>query len=169
MAVILVIDDDQSVRTAIRALLEHRGIDVLVADSGAAGISHLDTSAVDLAVVDIFMPDMDGLEIIRTLKQRNPGLPVIAMSGFLARDSHRVAPDFLRMAGLLGAACCLRKPFQPHQLMAAIDACLGLPIGTPRHRAPLMSTAERIAEELQRAFPVLGCVAGPDAIRALGA
>jgi CheY-like chemotaxis protein len=127
MTLVLVIDDDPSVRTVVRTWLERRGMDVLVADSGPAGIEHLDTFAVDLAIVDIFMPDMDGLQIIRRFSRATPRVPVIAMSGLLPRGRHPNAPDFLSMAGRLGAAFCLRKPCPPDRLIAAIAACLVTP------------------------------------------
>jgi CheY-like chemotaxis protein len=106
---------------------------VLAAAGGAAGIRDFETCAIDLAIVDIFMPDMDGLEVIRTLGAHTPRVPIIAMSEPASRDRHgAAAPDFLGMAGRLGAACCLRKPFRPHQLMAAIETCLGpLPARQP--------------------------------------
>jgi CheY-like chemotaxis protein len=125
MTLVLVIDDDPSVRAVVRTWLERRGMDVLVADSGPAGIEHLDAFAVDLAIVDIFMPDIDGLQIIRRFSRATPRVPVIAMSGLLPRSRHPNAPDFLSMAGRLGAAFCLRKPCPPDQLIAAMAACLG--------------------------------------------
>jgi CheY-like chemotaxis protein len=127
MTLVLVIDDDPSVRTVVRKWLERRGMDVLVADSGPAGIEHLDTFAVDLAIVDIFMPDMDGLQIVRRFSRAIPPVPVIAMSGLLPRGRHPTVPDFLGMAGRLGAAFCLRKPCSPDRLIAAMAACLGAP------------------------------------------
>jgi CheY-like chemotaxis protein len=127
MTLVLVIDDDPSVRTVVRTWLERRGMDVLVADSGPAGIEHLDTFAVDLAIVDIFMPDMDGLQIVRRFSRATPRVPVIAMSGLLPRGCHPTVPDFLGMAGRLGAAFCLRKPCPPDRLIAAMAACLGAP------------------------------------------
>jgi CheY-like chemotaxis protein len=156
MALILVIDDDHSARTAIQALLQSRGVDVLGAASGAIGIRHLETSAIDLAIVKIFMPDMDGLEIIRTLRRRTPRVPVIAMSGAASRDCRgAAAPDFLEMAGRLGAACCLRNPIRPHQLMAAIETCLGALPGEQRQDARETSIGQRIAEESRTALHVV--------------
>lgn len=160
MTLVLVIDDDQSVCAAVHTALQHRGIDVIVADNGATGVRYLETFAVDVAIVDIFMPDMDGLEIIRTFSQRMPRVPIIAMSGLLARDRYETAPDFLRMAGMLGAAFCLRKPFLPHQLMTGIEACLGAPLEAPSRHAMAVSGAERIGGECQNALQVLGCAAG---------
>jgi CheY-like chemotaxis protein len=152
MTLVLVIDADPSVRTAVRACLEHRGMDALVVGNGAAGLEHFEKFAVDLAIVDIFMPDIDGLEIIRRFSQRTPRVPVIAMSGYVSHDLYATAPDFLRMAGELGAAFCLRKPFRPNQLTAAIDACLGSPLEEARHDAPVMSTGPRIGGKPRKAL-----------------
>jgi CheY-like chemotaxis protein len=160
MTLVLVIDDDQSVCAAVHAALQRRGIGVIVADNGATGVRYLETFAVDVAIVDIFMPDMDGLEIIRTFSQRTPRVPIIAMSGLLARDRYETAPDFLRMAGMLGAAFCLRKPFPPHQLMTAIEVCLGAPLDEPSHDAMAISNGEHIGGERREALQVLGCAAG---------
>lgn len=152
MTLVLVIDADPSVRTAVRACLELRGLDALVVDNGATGIDHFERFVIDLAIVDIFMPDIDGLEIIRRFSQRSPRVPVIAMSGYVSHDLYATAPDFLRMAGEFGAAFCLRKPFRPNQLTAAIDACLGSPFEDAGHDARAMSPGERIGGKPRRAL-----------------
>jgi DNA-binding response OmpR family regulator len=122
---ILVIDDDTSVRRAVKTLLEHEGFDVTAAEDGRAGVEALQGATFDLVIVDIFMPGMDGLETITALHKFAPGVPIIAMSGFMFRDSSAPAPDFLAMATKLGAACSLHKPFRPRELVAAVQACLG--------------------------------------------
>jgi len=132
VTLVLIIDDDPSVRTLVQTWLEPRGIDLLVVDVAPTGIAHLETLAVDLAIVDICMPDMNCLQIIRTFSQRTPRIPVIAMSGFPSYH-RRAEPDFLRMAGSLGAAFCLRKPLRPDRLLAAIGACLDAPHEELRH------------------------------------
>jgi CheY-like chemotaxis protein len=125
MALVLIVDDDPSVRAVVRAWLKQRGMDVLVVDSGPAGIDHLETFAVDLAIIDIYMPEMNGLRIVRRLSGAIPRVPVIAMSEVPLHGRRATAPDFLGMAGRLGAAFCLRKPCPPDQLIAAMAACLG--------------------------------------------
>jgi DNA-binding response OmpR family regulator len=122
---ILVIDDDQSVRDAIEALLRHQDCVAVLADNGNIGSMTFEKSEFDVVMVDIFMPGMNGLETIKGFRERAPTVPIIAMSGFRFRNSMTPAPDFLGMAAKLGAAYCLRKPFGPQQLMAAINACLG--------------------------------------------
>jgi DNA-binding response OmpR family regulator len=121
---ILVIDDDFSVGVAIQTLLGHQGWDVVLAQGGHVGTETFETSSFDMVMVDLFMPGMDGLETIARIRQRAPLVPIVAMSGFRFSDSIGSIPDFLDMAAKRGATHCLRKPFGPQQLMAAINACL---------------------------------------------
>ena len=121
---ILVVDDDMGVRGAIDAVLSQEGFDVVLADGGSAGLKALKGSHFDAVLIDIFMPGMDGLEAIRSFRAAAPGVPLVAMSGFLPRDAMATAPDFLKMATRLGAAYSLRKPFRPKELLGVVEACL---------------------------------------------
>jgi CheY-like chemotaxis protein len=67
---------------------------------------------------------MDGLETIRLFNTHAPEVPVIAISGFMFRDSSKPAPNFLSMATKLGAAYSLAKPFRPKDLLRAVTYCL---------------------------------------------
>jgi CheY-like chemotaxis protein len=127
---VLVVDDDKAVRTAIKIVLEHNGFDVVLAPDGPSAIQAVETDEFSLIIVDIFMPGMDGLETIRTFKRRAPTVPVIAISGFMFRDSGKPAPDFLSMATKLGAAQSLAKPFRPKDLLRAVECCLADASGT---------------------------------------
>src|SRR4051812_21399639 len=121
---ILVVDDDAMVRAAIEILLARHGFQVTTANGGESGLRALETTAFDLMIVDIFMPRMRGFESIRIFHERAPAVPLIAISGYAFANLASPAPDFLRMALELGAARCLRKPFTPHALLAAINDCL---------------------------------------------
>jgi CheY-like chemotaxis protein len=121
---ILVVDDDPLICSAVRAWLESRSFEVVVADGSETGLGALEAAAFDLMIVDIFMPHMHGFESIRLFHQRAPKLPLIAISGYVFAEQRRPAPDFLRMALDLGATRCMRKPFTPTALFAVIDACL---------------------------------------------
>jgi len=123
---ILVVDDDVSVRVATRTLLEHEGYEVVCADSGRTGIEAIASTSFNAVIVDIFMPDMDGLQTIKAFNRQAPGVPIIAMSGFMFRDSSAPAPDFLSMSTKLGAAYSVRKPFRPPDLLKVIEACLNV-------------------------------------------
>ncbi len=121
---ILVVDDDAMVCMAIELHLQRHGFRVSIADGGEAGIQALDEASFDVMIVDIFMPHMRGFESIRVFHERAPDIPLIAMSGYAFASPNSPAPDFLRMALELGATRCLRKPFTPAALLAAVKACL---------------------------------------------
>ncbi|MEI9925045.1 MAG: response regulator [Bradyrhizobium sp.] len=121
----LVIDDDASVGSAVRMILNREGCDAVHAPSVDIGIKAFEASSFGLVIVDIFMPGTSGLNIITQLRQRESKLPILAMSGFRFRDSMDRSLDFLGLAADAGATICLRKPFTPHQLMAAVHASLG--------------------------------------------
>lgn len=121
---VLVVDDDAMVCMTIETILQREGHDVTVADGGDAGIDALRNSTFDVMLVDVFMPRMRGFESIRVFHERAPAIPLIAMSGYAFAHFDQPSPDFLRMALELGATICLRKPFTPAALLAAIDECL---------------------------------------------
>lgn len=121
---ILVVDDDSMVCMAIELHLQRHGFRVSIADGGEAGIHALDHATFDVMIIDIFMPHMRGFESIRIFHERAPEIPLIAMSGYAFASPNSPAPDFLRMALELGATRCLRKPFTPAALLAAVNACL---------------------------------------------
>jgi CheY-like chemotaxis protein len=124
MTRILIVDDDPLISGAMSLWLEGRAYEVDTADGAETGLRALDAGQYDLMIVDIFMPHMRGFESIRVFHQQAPSVPLIAISGYVFAEQRAPAPDFLRMALDLGAARCLRKPFTPAILLAAIDACL---------------------------------------------
>jgi CheY-like chemotaxis protein len=124
---ILVVDDDPMVCMAIEIYLQRSNFRVTIADGGEAGLRALENEQFDLMIVDIFMPHMRGFESIRIFHDRAPAIPLIAMSGYAFADLNSPAPDFLRMALELGAARCLRKPFTPAALLAAVKDSLAEP------------------------------------------
>ncbi len=123
---VLVVDDDPLVCSAIEVALS-RKFEVTTALGGEAGLHALESATFDVMLVDIFMPHMRGFESIRIFHERAPGIPLIAMSGYAFASTATPTPDFLNMALELGASCCLRKPFTPKMLIAAIEECLGKP------------------------------------------
>jgi CheY-like chemotaxis protein len=123
-----VVDDDPMVAMAIEVCLQRQGLEVTIADGGEAGMRELEQGQFDVMIVDIFMPHMRGFESIRIFHERAPGVPLIAMSGYAFANADTSSPDFLRMTLELGAACCLRKPFTPKALLAAVNDCLSKPM-----------------------------------------
>ena len=121
---ILVVDDDQMVSLAIEVCLQRQGMEVTIADGGEAGMRAIAAGAFDVMIVDVFMPHMRGFESIRMFHERAPDVPLIAMSGYAFANADTASPDFLRMTLELGATCCLRKPFTPKALLAAVNDCL---------------------------------------------
>jgi CheY-like chemotaxis protein len=143
---ILVVDDDALVGQAIRAWLKQHGYRVSTAGSGEEGLALLERSTFDLLVVDIFMPNMRGFESIRVFHERAPKIPLIAISGGAFGDPETTGPDFLRLAGRLGATRCLRKPFKPSTLLGVIDNCLTDAEPHRRHVAALGAVVGALGE-----------------------
>lgn len=108
---------------AIEVCLQRQGFQVTVTDGGETGMRALEQASFDVMLVDVFMPHMRGFEAIRVFHERAPHIPLIAISGYAFANADR-APDFLRMTIELGAAACLRKPFTPQALIAAVNDCL---------------------------------------------
>jgi len=126
---VLVVDDDPLICATIEACLERHNFRVTIADGGESGLRVLETLALDLMIIDIFMPQMRGFESIRIFHERAPAVPLIAMSGYAFANVNSPAPDFLRMALELGATRCLRKPFTPTALLMTINECLAVAEG----------------------------------------
>ena len=124
MASVLVVDDDPAVRMTVKLVLERAGHRVSAAPDGRAGLAALAAGGIDLLVVDLFMPGMDGLETLRETRKRQADLPVIVMSGTSIDAPGQPAPDFLAMAVKLGAVSSLQKPFKPRDIVDAVAACL---------------------------------------------
>ena len=124
MARILVVDDDDAVRAAIATMLEYQDYAVVSAGSGAAGIAALQQGGIDLALVDLMMPGMTGMQTIKALHALAPTLPIIAMSGFVAQTAAQDGEDYLATALKSGAIHNLQKPFRPRELAALIADCL---------------------------------------------
>ncbi len=123
MARILVVDDDALVRRTIVSVLRNAKHAVLEANDGLPALTLLGRETVDLVIADIMMPDLDGIGLILAIRGRHPDLRVLCISGG-GRDA---SLDFLPMAAKLGADMTLAKPFTPQQLLAAVEAALGMP------------------------------------------
>jgi len=116
-------DDDALLRGALRVALEAAGHEVLEAGDGDAGLRLQREQGVDLVLVDIFMPQRDGLEVIRALRAEAPQTKIVAMSG----GGQTGQIEVLRAATAFGAARILSKPFAPRDLLTAIRELLGEP------------------------------------------
>lgn len=120
MSRILVIDDDALLRGAIRVVLESAGYEVIEAGDGGAGLRLYREGGADLLLVDLFIPEPDGLEVIRAVRAEVPDARIIAMSG-----GGSLKLDLLAAAQAFGAARALWKPFVPSVLLGAVRDVLG--------------------------------------------
>ena len=119
MKTILVVDDDADTRAAIRSSLG--SYQVLEAPHGRVALAVIAVTPVDLVITDIFMPEMDGLELIRALKKQTPDMPIIAISGGGRFD---LAGSQLSLASRFGAEAMIRKPYDRQELERTVDLVL---------------------------------------------
>jgi CheY-like chemotaxis protein len=114
---ILLIDDDDMTRGVVRRMLEAAGHEVAEATDGHAGIALYHARPSDVVITDILMPERDGLETIRALRQYDAAVKIIAISG----GGHSAAvSDFLDAAQAFGARRVLMKPFSKSELETAL-------------------------------------------------
>ncbi len=116
MTKVLLVEDDPLVRHALKIVIEIDGCDVLEAPDGVEALSIIDSAAVDVVVTDVFMPEMEGIELIRRLSSEHADIPIIAISGGGSVDGH----DYLEVAEALGAAAVFEKPLNEEDLIAKI-------------------------------------------------
>lgn len=114
MARILVIDDQPQIRDNCREALEEAGHTVFVAGDGQEGVQLSQREPVDLVLLDLYVPKLDGLATIQTLRAATPRLPIIAMSGGGAIGQAR---SFLDVARALGAVRTFEKPIPLDKLL----------------------------------------------------
>ncbi|HEY9686911.1 MAG TPA: response regulator transcription factor [Coleofasciculaceae cyanobacterium] len=113
---ILIVDDDPHIREVIRFALEKAGMSVAEAGNGQEGLRQIQVIQPDLVVLDIIMPEMDGLEMCRELR-KNSELPILFLS---SRDD-----EIDRIIGLeLGGDDYVTKPFSPRELVARVNVIL---------------------------------------------
>jgi len=113
---VLLVEDDAGIRTAVRLMLEDEGYDVVEAATGEDGIARFRAGGADLAMVDLLLPGLGGLDVVRALRSAS-ALPILVVTA--QADSHDV------VAGLeAGADDYVTKPFVPKELAARVRAHL---------------------------------------------
>ena len=118
MTQILIVDDDSSIRSMMRLMLEQAGYEINEAEHGAIALRRIERSLPDLVVTNIMMPVVDGLDLIRQLRA-NPttmALPILVVSGL---------PETAQLGEL--ASATLVKPFVRDQLLAMVGSLIGTP------------------------------------------
>ena len=116
MKSILIIDDDEQIRTALRMLLEQSGYEVISAPDGKKGLKLYHDKPTDLIITDLIMPEKEGIETIMELRREFPDVKIIAISGGGSNDPEVL----LHVAKTLGAERTIAKPFNNEDLLKAI-------------------------------------------------
>ncbi|HSB11568.1 MAG TPA: response regulator [Blastocatellia bacterium] len=117
---VLVVDDEPSVRDALELILSDSGYFVLASMSGRDALGKAHRQRIDVAIVDVELPDMSGLDVLRHLREKDPGLQVIVITA-------NPTPAIVQEARKRGAADCLHKPFHPADIVDAIQSALARP------------------------------------------
>ncbi len=136
-AQILVVDDDRAIRESLDRLLGMEGHRVVVASDGAAALDALKGRSVDLLVLDLMMPTIDGLTLCRLLRSEGNRMPILMLTARTETSD--------RVAGLdAGADDYLPKPFDPEELLARVRALLRR--SRPDAPAPSASAVLQVAD-----------------------
>ncbi|MDA8241669.1 MAG: response regulator [Nitrospiraceae bacterium] len=114
---VLVIDDEDIVRTSCSRTLAPAGFEVRLARNGVEGLKILEEGPFDLVLTDLKMPDMDGIEVLRKIKEGWPAVEVIIITGYQTVDT---AVKSIK----LGAFDYIEKPFTPDALITAVSKAL---------------------------------------------
>lgn len=162
MSKILVVDDERNVLSAFEKLLGTSGHEVATERRAAAGLERLQREPFDLAILDICMPGMDGLEALRQIKQQHPELPVIIVTG---QGTMETAVE----ATQCGAFDYQLKPFEPDEVLAIVERALegarmmkGRVAVNPEEDAPATEAIIGRSPGMQEVYKTIGRVAATD-------
>jgi DNA-binding NtrC family response regulator len=121
MADVIVVDDEEAMCRVVTATLEMDGLTAVAVSDARAALALLRESPPRLVLTDVFLPEMDGIELLAAIRREAPYMPVVLMSG--GGQYRNAAP--LVAAGHLGATATLAKPFTPKQLLEVVRKALG--------------------------------------------
>ncbi|MGJ4883657.1 MULTISPECIES: response regulator [unclassified Bradyrhizobium] len=111
---ILVVDDQKDVRAMICMVLRVNQFDVVEAGTAASGLQLFRDQAFDAVIVDIYLDDSNGLDLVSSMRALVPDVPVVAVSGMTAFDGASMSDELTRVV-------YLQKPFRPAELMRAVE------------------------------------------------
>ncbi|MGR3311618.1 MAG: sigma-54-dependent transcriptional regulator [Candidatus Brocadiales bacterium] len=114
---ILIIEDDKSMREFLKDFLELEGYSVHTAVNGREGLETIERENFDLVLTDIVMPEVDGVEVLRSIKESGADTSIIVVTGY---SSFRQAVEFIKM----GADDYFKKPFVTDEVLLVIERCL---------------------------------------------
>jgi len=132
---VLVIDDERDMRDGCERVLSPRGCQVIKAADGQAGLAILDKEPVSIVLLDLKMPGLDGLEVLRRIRESHPHILVIVVTGYATVET---AIEAMKM----GAYDFISKPFRPDQLRLTVDRAI--------ERKKLTDEAKRLEQERQK-------------------
>ena len=117
---VLIVDDNPTIASIVREALRSEGYGVTCVYSGEEALDYLEGQTVDLIILDVLMPQMDGFEVLRRVKvsPKTVSTPVIMLT---VNDKH----DDVLKAYRLGAECYITKPFRPRELIHNVQRVLG--------------------------------------------
>jgi DNA-binding NtrC family response regulator len=122
MDTILIIDDEWSIREVATLMLERAGYKAMSAASAEDGLSMLASNRFSAVLVDVILPDKNGLELSLELNRRWPNIPIILMSGRVSTE----ADSIKNFNGHFGIAGSISKPFTQEQLILSLAEALAL-------------------------------------------
>jgi len=137
---ILVVDDDPLVLASCRRILGEADYAVCCAKNGLQGMKRAMAERFDLLITDLKMPDLDGMDIVKSVKENRPGTPIIIITAY------GTIPSAIE-ATKLGVSEYVQKPFSPDQLLAAVRKVLGPPDDVSRGK----NDAKTVRKVLRRA------------------
>ncbi len=115
---VLIVDDDAMVRKLLRATFEDSGYEVLEAVDGRDALAQVGRHPIKLVITDLVMPEKDGMETIKALRQSHPDVKILAISGAFGGNG------YLKVASHLGADGVVPKPFDREQVLEAVEQLL---------------------------------------------
>ena len=115
---VLVVDDKKIIGDLFDFTLGYSGHEITVVDSAQAAVNAVKDKQFDIAFLDIVMPDQDGVEVLKKIKELKPELPIVMMSGYSVEEKRCRAKE-------IGAFTCLKKPFEMDDIKAVVKEVLG--------------------------------------------
>jgi DNA-binding NtrC family response regulator len=112
---VLVVDDDEVVRSGVERILSREGLTVAVARSATAALAHPAAETARLVLCDLMLPDATGLDLVRAFEELRPGRPVVVMTGYRPQAA---------LAREIAGRAVLDKPFDADELLAVVRAAL---------------------------------------------
>lgn len=121
MKTILIVDDDPKMLDLLKHYLRDEQAILLSASDGEECLELFESNSVDLVIIDIFMPNMDGIQAIMEVKQKNPSSKILVISG----GGEYTGLEYLKQAKALGAGEALVKPFTQHDFLTTVRNMFG--------------------------------------------